>query len=288
MVDLYPNAVVVHANHYQSAKGWSTSIHQVESRMILWCKAGYGEVTVDGQLFQFEPYDFLCLPWRHRIAYQAHWQDPFFLGGIHIIPDHKPTAPVVFAVAHEPSSPLAENPSRRDCELPGLDGIVKGRFQERSALLFLAEYTVQLFHPQPPEEWLARLTARQLLFHLTQLSSNPQQEAVGLPPELLRLMDYVHNNLKKPITLHDLASLAEKSPATLHRLFQQHLHTSPVQWVADQRFNEAQRLCRTTHLTVSELADHFGFGDIYHFSKFFKRKSGLSIREYRNQQGKMF
>lgn len=158
---------------------------------------------------------------------------------------------------------------------------------EHSSLFYLAEYAVQLFHPDPPNEWLARLTARQLLYHLTRLSSNPPQEAVGLPPELLRLMDYVHNHLHQPVTLQDLASLAEKSPATLHRLFRRHLHISPAQWIADQRFEEARRLCRTTHLTATELADRLGFGDIYHFSKFFKRKAGLSIREYRNQQGRM-
>jgi len=164
---------------------------------------------------------------------------------------------------------------------------VKGRFQQHSALFYLAEYAVQLFHPRPPAEWLARLTAQQLLYHLTQLSDSPAQEVVGLPQELLRLMDFVHNHIDQPITLQDLSSLAEKSPATLHRLFQKHLHTSPAQWVADQRFNEAQRLCRTTHLTATELAHRLGFGDIYHFSKFFKRKAGLSIREYRSQQGRM-
>jgi len=287
MTNPYPNAAIVLANHYQPAKGWSSSAPHVESRMLLWCKAGYGEVTVDGQPFPFEPYDFLCLPWGHRIAYQAHWQDPFFLGGIHIVPDHKRTAPMIFDVAHGPSSPLAGNPFRRDCELQGLEGIIKGRFQGNSALFFLAEYTVQLFHPRPPDEWMARLSARQLLYHLTQLSDCPAKEAVGLPPELLRLMDFVHNHIDQPITLQDLSSLAEKSPATLHRLFQKHLHTSPAQWVADQRFNEARRLCSTTHLTATELADRLGFGDIYHFSKFFKRKAGLSIREYRNQQGRM-
>ena len=287
MEHLYPNAVVVYANHYQPAKGWSVFRSRVESRMLLWCKAGYGEVTVNGQLFPFEPYDFLCLPWRHHITYQAHHKDPFFLGGIHIVPDHDPSAPVVFDVAHTPSSPLAGDPCRRDCGLHGLEDVVKGRFQQHSALFYLAEYAVQLFHPRPPAEWLTRLTAQQLLYHLTQLSDSPAQEVVGLPQELLRLMDFVHNHIDQPITLQDLSSLAEKSPATLHRLFQKHLYTSPAQWVADQRFNEAQRLCRTTHLTATELAHRLGFGDIYHFSKFFKRKAGLSIREYRSQQGRM-
>ena len=282
---LYPNATIIHANHYQAAKGWSSSIPHVESRMLLWCKAGYGKVTLNGKPFDLEPYDFLCLPWGHRIAYHAHLQDPFFLGGIHIIPDHDPAAPMIFNVAHGPKSPLAGDPSRRDCKLQGLGKIVKGRFQEHSALYFLAEYIVQLFHPLPPNEEQARLAAQQLLYHLTTLSSNSAQETVGLPQELLRLMDYVHNHINQPITLQDLSALAEKSPATLHRLFQKHLHTSPAQWVSGQRFNEARRLCRTTHLTATELADRLGFGDIYHFSKFFKRKAGLSIREYRNQQG---
>jgi len=287
MPNPYSNAVVVHANHYQPAKGWASSRSRVENRMLLWCKAGYGEVKVNGKLFPLEPYDFLCLPWGHGIAYQAHPKDPFFLGGIHIVPDHEPTAPVVFDVAHVPSSPLAGDPCRRDCGLQGLKETVKGRFQEHSALFFLAEYAVQLFHPQPPEEWMARLTARQLLYHLTKLSDNPPQETVGIPPELMRLMEHVRNHLDRPITLQDLAALAEKSPASLHRLFQKYLHTSPAQWIADQRFNEARRLCRTTHLTATELADRLGFGDIYHFSKFFKRKAGLSIREYRNQQGRV-
>lgn len=255
--------------------------------MLLWCKAGYGEITVSGQYFPLGPYDFLCLPWGHSITYRADNNDPFFLGGIHIVPDHDPDVPVVFDVAHVPSSPLAGDPARKDCMLKSLEGTIKGRFLEHSALFFLAEYTVQLFHPEPPDEGLARSTARQLLYHLTQLRSNPQREVVGLPPELLRLMEHVRNHLDRPITLQDLSVLSEKSPATLHRLFQQHLHTSPARWIADQRFEEARRLCRMTHLTATELADRLGFADIYHFSKFFKRKAGLSIREYRNQQGRM-
>jgi len=287
MMNLYPNAIVIYANHLQPPKGWSTLCSHVESRMLLWCKAGYGKVTVNGQDFALEPYDFLCLPWGHTIHYQADRNDPFFLGGVHIIPDHNPAAPVVFDVAHVPSSPLAGDPARADDPLQGLEKIVRGRFLEHSALYLLAEYTVQLFHPQPPDEWLARSTAQQLLHHLTQLSSNPPQEAVEIPPELLRLMEHVRNHLDQPITLQDLADLSEKSPATLHRLFQKHLQTSPAQWIADQRFNEARRLCRTTHLTATELADRLGFGDIYHFSKFFKRKAGLTLREYRNQHGRM-
>ncbi len=287
MKNPYPNAIVILANHYQAARNWFTSFPHVESRMLLWCKAGYGEVTVNEQVFEFEPFDFLCLPWGHEISYQTHQQDPFLLGGLHIIPDYDPAAPKVFDVALGPTHPLAGDPARRDLELQGLDQPVKGRFLEYSPLLLLAEYTVQLFQHPPPDEWMARLTAQQLLYHLTRLSSYPPREAIGLPRELLRLMDYVHQQIHQPITLPDLSALAEKSPATLHRLFQKHLHTSPAQWIADQRLIEAQRLCRTTQLTATELADRLGFGDIHHFSKFFKRKAGCSIREYRNQHGRM-
>lgn len=239
-------------------------------------------MTINNEPFPLEP-DFLCIPWGHRIEYQAHAEDPYFLGDIHIIPDLEPDTQITFDIAHMPSSPLPADPARKDCEIPGLEQIVKGQFQPGSALFLLAEYTVQLFQHQSPDEKMARLAAQKLLYHLTNLSASPAKEAIGIPQELLRLMDYVHTHIGQPITLQDLDTQAEKSPDKLQRLFKKYLHQSPAQWIAAQRLIEAQRLCRNTHLNATELADRLGFGDIYHFSKFFKHKAGCSIREYRTR-----
>jgi len=54
-------------------------------------------------------------------------------------------------------------------------------------------------------------------------------------------------------------------------------------YVARLRLNRAKELLRTTNLKVSEVAYQSGFSDAHYFSSVFKKKTGLTPRQFRNQ-----
>ena len=85
-----PNAIVLLANYKACTPGWSWGLNWVGSRMLLWCLSGTGRVAVNGTERSFVGGDFLFIPWGHSIHYRAAREEPFFLGGIHVIPDHDP------------------------------------------------------------------------------------------------------------------------------------------------------------------------------------------------------
>jgi hypothetical protein len=108
-----PDAMVALANHHQFAPGARLACTRVESRMLLWCKAGSGAVTVNNQRHVLAPGALFVLPWAHRIVYEADARAPAFVGGVHIIPCQPRGGPVVYAVLHAPGPELPAYARRR-------------------------------------------------------------------------------------------------------------------------------------------------------------------------------
>lgn len=81
-----------------------------------------------------------------------------------------------------------------------------------------------------------------------------------------------------------LARLAGMSVAHLNRGFRRHFGTSPRQWMIAERIHAAQRLLTETDRPVGQVAAACGYGDIFHFSRDFRRRTGLSPLAYRRHE----
>jgi AraC-like DNA-binding protein len=263
------------ANHYHFYRKQRIAFDCVKSRMLLWCRTGYGRVTVNGKAFDLVPDEYLFLPWGHAIEYQADATQPFWVAGIHVIPDCALKPPAVFEVAHAADHSLYNCTWRRDRALRGLDGTVKGTLLARAGLAHLAEYILALFTPRNPEERLSRTLAQLLLDELAR-----REPAAGtssaLPPALVRMMEYISANLHRPLSTSDLAAESKSSASTVIRLFRRHLRMTPVEWIRGQRLEQAERLLRTTPLPVRDVGFQVGIPDPFYFSKLFKREKGLT------------
>ncbi len=81
------------------------------------------------------------------------------------------------------------------------------------------------------------------------------------------------------LSLDELASELGVSRSTLSHRYQAATGESPMQCHAQFRLTEARKRLLTGQ-PVTQVAMELGFGDIYHFSRFFKRWQGVSPREY--------
>jgi AraC family transcriptional regulator len=101
--------------------------------------------------------------------------------------------------------------------------------------------------------------------------------------ELKRVLEYLHNNLGEDLSLHQLAGLVNLSAFHFSRLFQNTLGLAPHQFVLQLRLERAQRLLRQQHVSLTRIAAELGFSDQAHFSKAFRKATGVSPREYRRE-----
>jgi len=251
--------------------------------MILWCKAGTGEVTVNGKPYPLEAGRYLLLPWEHAVSYRASKEDPFLLAGIHLIPRHSLNQPVTFAVAHNDRHPLAQISYRRDTNIAEIPGVRAGWLNDNIPMSHLLEYVVNIFIRGLPPEWLARQLAQQLLGEFVRAQKRPEGPDSGSAPELERMRQYVIARLHQPLSLRDLVEFSRLSPSTVGRLFRERLQMTPVAWIMRLKMERAQMLFRTRRLSVNEVGEQVGFSDPYYFSKCFKKASGLSPRDYRKK-----
>jgi AraC-like DNA-binding protein len=247
--------------------------------MLLWCRAGTGAGIVKQQRVAMEVGRLLVLPWGHTIRYEASQDDPFLLAGIHLIPRHETRRLVQFEVPHTASHPLAGVAWRRATRLAGIPEFKVGRLTAGSSLAYLLEHVVGVFVRGTPPEWQARQLAGLVLHELA--IAERVTPGADCPQELERMKQYVEFHMAEPVSLSHLAEFSRLSPATVGRMFRQHLGTTPVTWILSTKVDHARRLLRTRRMSVVEVAAAVGFSDPYYFSKCFKKLTGQTPRAYR-------
>lgn len=84
---------------------------------------------------------------------------------------------------------------------------------------------------------------------------------------------------QQTLSLDELAAELGVSRSTLSHRYRAATGESPLQSHAQFRLIEARKRLLTGQ-AVTQVAMELGFGDIYHFSRFFKRWQGVSPREY--------
>jgi transcriptional regulator GlxA family with amidase domain len=78
-----------------------------------------------------------------------------------------------------------------------------------------------------------------------------------------------------------LGELVNLSASRFRHLFKQETGTSPGQYLREVRFRKAEVMLRTTFLSLKEIAEEVGTISVSHFMKDFKKRYGMTPREYR-------
>ncbi|MFP4536644.1 MAG: helix-turn-helix domain-containing protein, partial [Spirochaetaceae bacterium] len=122
--------------------------------------------------------------------------------------------------------------------------------------------------------WLSRILTRfvDLVFDLRH---------VRYSAHLSRVLAYLRENFREPITLSEVADAVHLSPGYLGRIFRSELHSSFSRYLQRMRIQEAKRLLRRTSMPVGDVGAASGFSDHSYFSQLFRRETGLAPREYR-------
>jgi AraC-like DNA-binding protein len=96
-----------------------------------------------------------------------------------------------------------------------------------------------------------------------------------------RAKAYLEENVEGVMSIPQLASVLHISAEHLRRLFRRHVGISPHEYYLQLKMHRARQLLRETALTVKQVAHRLRFESPYHFSKTFKRRTGVSPTRWR-------
>ena len=94
---------------------------------------------------------------------------------------------------------------------------------------------------------------------------------------------YIEENYMEKLKLSDVADHVYVSQWHLSKILNQHVEKSFSDILNHARIEKAKELLREPSLRIGDIAEKVGFLDMAHFSRVFKKNTGFSANEFRNQ-----
>ena len=169
---------------------------------------------------------------------------------------------------------------------------MRGRYREKGRLTFTHEQLRQaeeiiagmILEQQghaDGREFFLRVSFLRLVGLICRAFSEIEE---GQPNELAcasRAIRFFEQNYHHAITLAEVARVCGKSSSSIVRLFREAFGHSPIEYLINLRLEKAAAMLRQSEAAISEIAMATGFGDSNYFTKMFRRKFGVSPRDYR-------
>ncbi|MCG7381366.1 AraC family transcriptional regulator [Paenibacillus sp. ACRRY] len=98
---------------------------------------------------------------------------------------------------------------------------------------------------------------------------------------LQKMLTFIHQNYMNEVSLQDISLSANISKSEASRCFHALLNCSPIDYLLQHRVESSKRLLCHTTLNIQDISLECGFNSPSYFIKVFKRKAGMTPREYR-------
>jgi transcriptional regulator GlxA family with amidase domain len=125
---------------------------------------------------------------------------------------------------------------------------------------------------------LARSVAKKLVMYHRRVGGQSQfSTLLELEPKSDRIqtvLTYAKRNLRKTLSVEELAKAAHLSPRQFSRLFRAETGRSPAKAIEGLRAEEARIMIEGGEHSIDEVAEHTGFGDRDRMRRAFRRAFG--------------
>ena len=132
-------------------------------------------------------------------------------------------------------------------------------------------------------DYLSRAVAARLIrAHSTRSAPRPEAKAGALTrTQIDRAVDYMEENLDKPLALLDVAHAVGLSATHFARCFKRSTGSAPHQYLMRCRVERARRLLAETDNAIAQIAFACGFAHQEHLTRVFRRLSGETPARFR-------
>ena len=101
--------------------------------------------------------------------------------------------------------------------------------------------------------------------------------------ELRSVIHYMDRHFTQEVSMKEMAAIASLSATQFNQRFRTLLRMSPTEYLLSLRIQRAQQLLTETNKRIADVGADVGFYDQSHFTKRFRRVTGLTPRAYRTR-----
>ena len=116
---------------------------------------------------------------------------------------------------------------------------------------------------------------------MTKYSPHEKSRKLGRLERLEQVFEYVDNNYDRPISLDQIARVANFSIYHFTRFFKETTGMTFGEYLNSYRIKKAEAYLEDAQNTITEIAFKSGFNSIKTFNRVFKHQKGCSPSEYR-------
>lgn len=139
-------------------------------------------------------------------------------------------------------------------------------------------------HPEWMSKGMMQLKIKELLLLLAKTDKATSLSALFrrlFAPRQSRLEDIVEAHLFSGLSVPELATLSGLSLSSFKRTFRAIYGDTPAEFMRNRRLEEARKLLLHSDYSVSEIGYRTGFSDLSHFTKLFRKHTGLTPLAFR-------
>jgi AraC-like DNA-binding protein len=98
---------------------------------------------------------------------------------------------------------------------------------------------------------------------------------------IAKSVSYIESHYTEDISIDELAEISHYSPRHFTRIFNETYHTTPLNYILSLRISRTCSLLKESQLPISDIALQCGFSDNNYFSRIFKKRTGLTPKQFR-------
>ena len=91
----------------------------------------------------------------------------------------------------------------------------------------------------------------------------------------------MEQNFQRELTVEELSDVCKLNRSYFSKLFKETMGCPPQEFLIRMRLSKATELMRTSRASIGDIAQLCGYPNQLHFSRAFKKRYGVSPREWR-------
>ena len=170
-----------------------------------------------------------------------------------------------------------------DIEMPGEDGLslveyIRTAYPQTACIMVTCHADFSYIEQSNTRQEIARI--------VEQVQEQREEPKDNQQNRMECVKSYIEDHIREKIYVEELAALIHVNDQYLMRIFKRETGKSLTEYITERRIQIASSLLKDSEYTINFIADCVGCENYSYFTKLFKKYTGFTPREYRNQFGK--